>query len=79
MATNKEILNLLNDLKTDMDGRFEKIDSRFEKIDSRFEKIENNMVTKSDLFSAVFSVHGMSLAIIVGTVVVLNSLNAFGG
>jgi septation ring formation regulator EzrA len=34
------ILELLRELKTDMNSRFEQIDKRFEQVDKRFEQID---------------------------------------
>jgi len=58
--TIKDVLEAVNELSSNIDGRFSRVDERFEKIDDRFEKIDgrfekidreigwikSNMVTK---------------------------------
>ena len=53
-------------------------DAQFEQIMQRFKNIEDNMVRKSDVFQSVLTVQAFTAAIIVGCIVVLNSLGAFG-
>lgn len=55
-----------------------KLNGRFDSIDAKIEHIEENMVRKSDVFQAVMTVQGLFAAAIVGTVVVLNAVGAFG-
>ena len=55
-----------------------KLDANFARIDQRFETIERHMVAKQDVFAAVLQGIGFLFAAIVGTVVVLNALGAFG-
>ncbi|WP_179381292.1 hypothetical protein [Jannaschia marina] len=55
-----------------------KLNGRFDRIDAKIEHIEENMVRKSDVFQAVMTVQGLFAAAIVGTVVVLNAVGAFG-
>lgn len=55
-----------------------KLNGRFDQIDAKIEHIEENMVRKSDVFQAVMTVQGLFAAAIVGTVVVLNAVGAFG-
>ena len=83
--TNDQLTAHLTDLNAKLDAnfaridnRFERIDQRFETIDQRFENIERHMVTKQDVFAAVLQGIGFLFAAIVGTVVVLNALGAFG-
>lgn len=45
---------------------------------TRFDNIEKQMVTKADVFQTVITALGFSFAIIVGVIVVLNSLVGFG-
>ena len=45
---------------------------------TRLDHIESNMVKKSDVFQSVLTVQGFMFAIVVGVVVVLNSLVGFG-
>ena len=62
--------------------QFDKIMSRFDaqdaKYDARFKAIEDNMVRKTDLYQAIFTVQGFMIAIVVGVVVVLNATIGFG-
>ncbi|WP_298571926.1 hypothetical protein [uncultured Aliiroseovarius sp.] len=51
---------------------------QFEQLMSRLEHIESNMVRKSDVYQSVLTVQGFMFAIVVGVVVVLNSLIGFG-
>ena len=55
-----------------------KLNGRFDQIDAKIGHIEENMVRKSDVFQAVMTVLGLFAAAIVGTVVVLNAVGAFG-
>lgn len=59
------------------------LNSRFDRMQEsfgqRFEHIEKHMVTKSDVHAAVFQGLAFAAAAIVGTIVVLNALGAFGG
>ena len=45
-------------------------EQQFEKLNERFDAIEKRMITKSDLFQAVFTVHGFTIAVIVGIITV---------
>ena len=76
--TNDQIAAALTALDHKLDGRFAAIDQRFEMIDQRFKHIEKHMVTRSDVHSAVFQGLAFAAAAIVGTVVVLNAIGAFG-
>ena len=76
--TNDQLTAHLTDLNAKLDANFARIDQRFETIDQRFENIERHMVTKQDVFAAVLQGIGFLFAAIVGTVVVLNALGAFG-
>jgi hypothetical protein len=51
--------------------------AQFQQIMSRLEHIEKSMVTKTDIFQAVLTIQGLTLAVIVGTVVVLGATGAF--
>jgi tetrahydromethanopterin S-methyltransferase subunit G len=67
------------DMTTDaIAAELNKLNGRFDQIDARIEHIEENMVRKSDVFQAVMTVQGLFAAAIVGTVVVLNAVGAFG-
>ena len=61
-----------------MDHRLDKMDGRLDMVDSRLDHVEQTMVTKSDVFQSVFTVQAFTAAAIVGTVVVLNAVGAFG-
>lgn len=52
-------------------------EQQFQKLNERFDAMEKRMITKSDLFQAVFTVHGFTLALIVGVIVTLNSFDVF--
>ena len=41
-------------------------EQQFQKLNERFDAIEKRMITKSDLFQAMFTVHGFTIAVIVG-------------
>lgn len=67
------------DMTTDaIAAELTKLNGRFDQIDAKIEHIEENMVRKSDVFQAVMTVQGLFAAAIVGTVVVLNAVGAFG-
>ena len=59
-------------------ARLERIDAQMDRLDTRLEHVEDNMVRKSDVFQAVLTVQAFTAAIIVGCIVVLNALGAFG-
>jgi hypothetical protein len=70
-----------NQLMTQMahiDKRFDNIDRKFDRIDQRFEYLEENMVKKSDVFQSVLIAQGFMFAIVVGVVVILNTVIGFG-
>ena len=50
----------------------------FDTLMKRLDHIESNMVRKSDVFQSVLTVQGFTFAIVVGVIVVLNSLVGFG-
>jgi tetrahydromethanopterin S-methyltransferase subunit G len=50
---------------------------QFKQIMNRLEHIEKSMVTKTDIFQAVLTIQGLTLAVIVGTVVVLGATGTF--
>ena len=51
---------------------------QFQQLMTRLDHIEGNMVKKSDVFQSVLTVQGFMFAIVVGVVVVLNTLIGFG-
>lgn len=53
-------------------------ETQFDTLMKRLDHIESNMVRKSDVFQSVLTVQGFTFAIIVGVIVVLNSLVGFG-
>lgn len=57
--------------------RLDQLDSRMDTFGERLDSVEKHMVTRSDVFQAVLTVHGFSFAAIIGTVVVLNAVGAF--
>ena len=59
------------------EARFAAIDARFETIDARFEALEANMMRKSDLYPAILTVQGFTMALIVGVTVILNATIGF--
>lgn len=61
-----------------LDALNAKLDMRFESMDQRMDHIEKHMVTRSDVHGAVFQGLAFAAAAIVGTVVVLNAIGAFG-
>ena len=69
--TNDEISSKLDDLSVT-------IKSEFSRVDARLTALEKHSVTKSDVHSAVFQGLAFAAAAIVGTVVVLNAIGAFG-
>lgn len=58
--------------------QFNTIIARLDASDARLKNVEDNMVKKSDVFQSVLTVQGFTFAVIVGMVVVLNALGAFG-
>lgn len=58
--------------------QFDTIIARLEAADARLKNVEGNMVKKSDVFQSVLTVQGFTFAVIVGMVVILNALGAFG-
>lgn len=52
--------------------------TEFSRVDTRLTALEKHSVTKSDVHSAVFQGLAFAAAAIVGTVIVLNSIGAFG-
>lgn len=58
--------------------QFNTIIARLDASDARLKNVEGNMVKKSDVFQSVLTVQGFTFAVIVGMVVVLNALGAFG-
>ena len=50
---------------------------QFDTIIKEIETLKRTQISKSDVFQAVLTVQGFTAAIIVGCVVVLNSLGAF--
>lgn len=68
--TNDAIANEL----TKLNDRLDQMGAKIAKIDH----IEENMVRKADVFQAVMTVQGLFAAAVVGTVVVLNAVGAFG-
>ncbi|MBE0455365.1 MAG: hypothetical protein IBX58_17050 [Roseovarius sp.] len=58
--------------------QFQQIIQRLERMDQRIGHVEDNMVRKSDVFQSVLTVQAFTAAAIVGTVVVLNAIGAFG-
>ena len=65
-----------------IDARFDAQDAantaRFAAIDNRFETLEANMMRKSDLYPAILTVQGFTIALIVGVTVILNATVGFG-
>jgi hypothetical protein len=53
-------------------------ETQFDTLMKRLDHIESNMVRKSDVFQSVLTVQGFTFAIVVGVIVVLNSLVGFG-
>jgi len=53
-------------------------ETQFDTLMKRLDHIESNMVRKSDVFQSVLTVQGFTFAIVVGVIVVLNSLIGFG-
>ncbi|SFO25355.1 hypothetical protein SAMN04487859_1215 [Roseovarius lutimaris] len=53
-------------------------ETQFDTLMKRLDHIESNMVRKSDVFQSVMTVQGFTFAIVVGVIVVLNSLVGFG-
>ncbi|WP_386172206.1 hypothetical protein [Sulfitobacter sp. R86518] len=53
-------------------------ETQFGTLMKRLDHIESNMVRKSDVFQSVLTVQGFTFAIVVGVIVVLNSLVGFG-
>ena len=53
-------------------------ETQFDRLMKRLAHIESNMVRKSDVFQSVLTVQGFTFAIVVGVIVVLNSLVGFG-
>ncbi|AUQ60972.1 MULTISPECIES: hypothetical protein [Roseobacteraceae] len=53
-------------------------ETQFDTLMKRLDHIESNMVKKSDVFQSVLTVQGFTFAIVVGVIVVLNSLVGFG-
>lgn len=53
-------------------------ETQFDTLIKRLDHIESNMVRKSDVFQSVLTVQGFTFAIVVGVIVVLNSLVGFG-
>lgn len=62
----------------DGDMENEMNNEQFNKVMARLDVMDAKMVTKQDVFQAVMTVQGFTFAIIVGLVVVLNTLGAFG-
>jgi len=63
---------------SDTDMTNDAIAAEFAKLNTRLDSIEKHMVTKSDVNGAVFQGLAFAAAAIVGTVVVLNAVGAFG-
>ena len=83
--TNDQIAAKLDDLNNKLvhefariDTRFNEVDTRFNEVDTRLTSLEKHSVTKSDVHAAVFQGLAFAAAAIVGTVVVLNAIGAFG-
>ncbi|MEL6999254.1 MAG: hypothetical protein AAFP68_13405 [Pseudomonadota bacterium] len=76
--TNDQIASKLDDLNKKLVHEFARIDTRFNEVDTRLTSLEKHSVTRSDVHSAVFQGLAFAAAAIVGTVVVLNSIGAFG-
>jgi tetrahydromethanopterin S-methyltransferase subunit G len=53
-------------------------EDQFKQLMNRLDHIEGSMVKKSDVFQSVLTVQGFMFAIVVGVVVVLNTLIGFG-
>lgn len=53
-------------------------ETQFDTLMKRLDHIESNMVKKSYVFQSVLTVQGFTFAIVVGVIVVLNSLVGFG-
>ena len=58
--------------------RLDAIDTTIATMDSKIAMVDEKMVTKADIFQSVLTVQGFTFAIIVGVVVVLNSIIGFG-
>ena len=72
------VLEKLDGLSATIRTEFARVDSRLDNLDIRLTSLEKHSVTKSDVHSAVFQGLAFAAAAIVGTVVVLNSIGAFG-
>jgi len=62
-------------------ARLDASDARLKNVEGnmvRLQNVEGNMVKKSDVFQSVLTVQGFTFAVIVGMVVILNALGAFG-
>ena len=57
-----------------VDGRLDRVDQRLDRLEERVDHIEERMVTRHDVFQAVFTVQGFTFAVIVGCIVVLSSV-----
>lgn len=56
----------------------EMTNDQFETLRNEIIDLRNSMITKSDVFQSVLTVQAFFAATIVGCVVVLNALGAFG-
>ncbi len=58
--------------------QFSQIIGRLDRIEENAARIESKAVTKHDVFQSVLTVQTAFFAVIVGTIVVLNSIGMFG-
>lgn len=67
----------LADLRTEMHAGFAGIDSRLEKLESRQEQTENVMVTKGELFRALWVQGGVLATLILTLAAIMVAFSAF--
>lgn len=83
----KTLKEMIEAMRKSMESRFEQVDQRFEKVDQRFleverriDKIETAVSMKpdsKDIYMAVFTIMGGTMAMIVGSMVLANIFGAF--